>query len=199
MFTKLENICNKLLRLVFRQSCLEETTSIANRLKKDWIENKENHLENGLVDIGVETKLKLQKTNVKSESKRKFQGECKQFLIDVLLKISERLPMQFIIVQNARSLDRVLMVRFPEVSSQRSTKFADGLFALNKISANTAEKSKNQYSDLFNVTRFEHKEEFLDLKMKSDRVDVFLMDLLSEKSHADLLVDIKIICIISHG
>ena len=59
MFTKLENICNKLLRLVFRQSCLEETTSIANRLKKDWIENKENHLENGLVDIGAETKLKL--------------------------------------------------------------------------------------------------------------------------------------------
>ena len=35
--------------------------------------------------------------------------------------------------------------------------------------------------------------------MKSDRVDVFLMDLLSEKFHADLLVVIKIIYIISHG
>ena len=49
------------------------------------------------------------------------------------------------------------------------------------------------------MARFEHKEKFLDFKMKSDRVDVFLMDLLSEKSHADLLVFIKIICIISHG
>ena len=92
MFTELENIYNKLLRLVFRQSCLEKI-SISSRLKKVCIENKENHIENGLVDIGAATKLKLQKANVRSESKRKFQGECKQFTIDVLLKINERLPM----------------------------------------------------------------------------------------------------------
>ena len=42
------------------------------------------------------------------------------------------------------------------------------------------------------MARFEHKEKFLDFKMKSDRIDVFLMDLLSEKSHADLLVVIKL-------
>ena len=89
MFTELENIYIKLPRLVFRQSCLEKTIYVANRLKKDRLENKENHLENGLVGIGAATKLKLQKTNVKSESKRKFQGERKQFVIDVLLKINE--------------------------------------------------------------------------------------------------------------
>ena len=100
--------------------------------------------------------------------------------------------MQFSIVQNARSLD-------PEVSSQRFTKFADRLFAWNKISANTADKSINQYVDLLNLARFEHKEKFFDFQMKSDRVDAFLMDLLSEKSHADLPVVIKIICIIPHG
>ena len=160
MFTELENIYNKLLRLVFRQTCLKKTTSIANRLRKDWIENKENYLENDLVNIGAATKLKLQKTNVKSESKRKLQCECKQFVRDVLLKINEKSPMQFSIVQNTRSLDPVLMVRFPEVSSQRFTKLADRLFALNKISANTADKSKNQYANLLNMARFEHKEKF---------------------------------------
>ena len=113
------------------------------------MENKENHLENGLVDLGAATKLKLQKTNVKSEWRRKFQGECKQFVIDFLLKISERSPMQFSIVQNMQLLDPVLMARFPEVSSQRFTKLADRLFALNKISANTAEKK------LLNMARFE--------------------------------------------
>ena len=90
MFTKLENIYIKLLRLAFRQSCLKKTTSVVNRLKKDWIENKENHLENGLTDIVTATKVKLQKTNVKSESKKKFQGVCKQFVINVFLKINER-------------------------------------------------------------------------------------------------------------
>ena len=49
------------------------------------------------------------------------------------------------------------------------------------------------------MARFEHKEKFLDFKIKSNSTDVFLMDLLSEKSHADLLIVIKIICIISHG
>ena len=44
---------------------------------------------------------------------------------------------------------------------------------------------------------FEHKENFLYFKMKSDFANVFLKDLLSEKSHADLLVVIKIISIIS--
>ena len=164
MFTELENIYNKLLRLVFRQSCLEKTTSIANRLKKDWIKNKENHLENGLVDTGAATKLKLQKTNVKSESKRKSQGKCKQFAINVLLKINEKSPMQFSIAQNAQSLDPVLMARFPEVSSQRFTKLADRPFALNKILDNTTDKSRNQYADLLNMARFEHKEKFLDFK-----------------------------------
>ena len=143
--------------------------------------------------------MKLQKTNVKSEPKKKFQGECKQFVINVLLKINERSLMQFRIVQNARSLDPVFMAIFPETSSQRFTKLANRLFALNKISANTLDKSKNQYADLVNMARSKYKVKFLDFKMKSDRVDVFLMDLLSEKSHAYLLVVIKIICITPHG
>ena len=67
IFTELENIYNKLrLRLVFRQSCLKKTTSIANRLKRDWTENKGIHLGNILVDIGATTKLKLQKANIRS-------------------------------------------------------------------------------------------------------------------------------------
>ena len=59
-------------------------------------------------------------------------------MIDVLLKINERSPMQ-----SSRMHDPVLMARFPEVSSQRFTKFAERLFALNKISGNTADKLKS--------------------------------------------------------
>ena len=87
---------------------------------------------------------------------------------------------------NAQSFDPVLMARFPEVSSQRFTKLA-----------NTAYKSKKQYADLLNMARFEHEEKFLDFKIKSDHVDVFLMDLLSHNSYAELLVVIKIISTIS--
>ena len=125
MFSELEKIYTKLLRLVFRRNCLEETSSITKRLKRDWLEKKENHLEDGLVDIGAAAKLKLQESKVKAEAKRKFRRECKQFIINVLIKISKRSPTQFSIVRNSISLDPISMVRHPEESSQRFTKLAD--------------------------------------------------------------------------
>ena len=64
--TKLENIYNKFLSLVLRQSCLKKTTFIANSLKKDWIKNKQNHLENGLLYI---VKNQMSSQNHKRNSK----------------------------------------------------------------------------------------------------------------------------------
>ena len=90
MFEELERIYNKLLHLVIRRDSLEETQSITKRLKKEWLENKANHLENGLVDIGAATKLKLRDTKVRAETKRNFMGECKKFIINIFVKISER-------------------------------------------------------------------------------------------------------------
>ena len=91
------------------------------------------------------------------------------------------------------------MVRHPEESFQRFTKLTDSLFALKKITANIADKSKNQYYDLLKVACFDQKDKFLDFKMKSDRLDVFLVGLLPEKSYSELLKVCKIIFIISHG
>ena len=47
------------------------------------------------------------------------------------------------------------MVRHPEESSQRFTKLAHRLFALKKITANIANKAKNQYDDLLKVACFD--------------------------------------------
>ena len=87
------------------------------------------------------------------------------------------------------------MVRHPEESSQRFTKLADSLFALKKITASIADKAKNQYDDLLKVPCFDQKDKFLDFKMKLDRLDVFLVGLLSEKSYSELLRVSKIIFI----
>ena len=87
------------------------------------------------------------------------------------------------------------MVRHPEESSQRFTKLADRLFALKKITANIADKVKNQYDDLLKVACFDQKDKFLDFIMKSDRLDVFLVGFLPEKSYSELLKVSKIIFI----
>ena len=89
--------------------------------------------------------------------------------------------MQFSIVRNSISLDPISIVRHPEESSQRFIKLADRLFASKKITANIADKAKNQYDDLLKMTCFDQKDKFLDFKMKSDHLDVFLVGLLPEK------------------
>ena len=198
MFEELERIYNKLLRLVIRRDSLEETQSITKRLK-EWLENKANHLENDLVHIGAATKLKLRDTKVRAETKRNFMGECKKFIINVLVKISERSPMQFSIVRNALSLNPINMVRHPEESMQMFTKLADRPFALQKITASVAGKSKNQYDNLLKTARFEQKGKFLNFKKKSDRLDEFFGNLLLGKSHAELLSVCQIVFVLSHG
>ena len=160
---------------------------------------RKNYLEDGLVDIGVAANLKLQESKVKAEAKRKFRGKCKRFIINVFIKISERSPMQFSNVRNSISLDPISMVRHQEESSQRFTKLADRLFTLKKIAANIADKAKSQYDDLLKVACFNQKDKFLDFKVKSDRLEVFLVGLLPEKFYSELLKVSKIIFIISHG
>ena len=194
MFEELERIYNKLLRLVIRRDSLEETQSITKRLKKECLENKANDLENGLVDIGAATKLKLHDTKVRAETKRNFMGECKKLIISMLVKI-----MQFSIVFNALFLNPINMVRHPEESSQMFTKLADRLFALQKIATSVADKSKNQYDDLLKTAHFEQKDKFLNFKMKSDRLDGFFGNLLLGKSHAELLSVCQIVFVLSHG
>ena len=196
MFEELERIYNNLLRLVIRRHSLEETQSITKRLKKEWLENKANHPENGLVNIGAATKLKLHHATVRAETKRNFIGEYNKFIINILVKISERSPMQFSIVRNALSSNSVNMVRHPEESSQMFTKLADRLFALQKITASVADKSKSQYDDLLKTARFEQKDKFLNFKMKSDRLDEFFGNLLLWKSHAELLSVCQIVFVL---
>ena len=79
--------------------------------------------------------------------------------------------MQFSIVCSALSLNPINMVRHPKESSQMFTKLADRLFALQKITASVADKSKNQYDDLLKTARFEQKDKFVNFKMKFDSLD----------------------------
>ena len=80
------------------------------------------------------------------------------------------------------------------------TKLADRLFfALQKITASVADKSKNQYDDLPKTARFEQKDKFLNFKMKSDHLGEFFGNLLLGKSHAELLSVCHIVFVLSHG
>ena len=91
MFAELEKIFDKLNRLIFSQESL--AVPITNKLKKKWLHNTEYFLESALVDLGAATKALLNDVMVSAEKKRKFRGQCKQIVLDILLKFSERSPL----------------------------------------------------------------------------------------------------------
>ena len=198
MFAELKKIFDKLHRLVFRQESL--AASITDKLKKKWLSNTEHHLENGLVDLGAATKKLLNDVMVSAEKKRKFQGQCKQMVLDILLKLSERSPLRYTIVRSASCLSPANMINSPKECSQRFTILANRLFDLKKISASVADNSKYQFDQFLKVAQYDQKEQFQKFSFKKDRLDIFFAQFLAENdSYNNLWTICKIIFILSHG
>ena len=112
MCAELEKISDKLNRLIFRQESF--AAPITNKLKKKWLNNTECRLESGLVDLGAATKALLNDVMALAEKKRKFQGQCKQMVLEILLKLSERSPLRYTIVRCASCLSPTNMVNSPK-------------------------------------------------------------------------------------
>ena len=69
MFSELEKIFNQLIRLVFRKDPIGQASTISKKIKKEWLTNKKNYLEDGLVDVGPATRYLLQQAKVSAEKK----------------------------------------------------------------------------------------------------------------------------------
>ena len=159
-----------------------------------------NHLENDLVDVGAATKDLLRKVEVTAERKRKFKGECKKVILDVLTKLSERTPLRFSIIRHASAIVPGNMVHVSEICSKRFSNLTDRLYSLNKIKASVADSAKGQFDELLKSVKFEYKTEFLKFDYKKDRLDVFLGSYISgEKKFCDLWFICKTLFILSHG
>ena len=98
---------------------------------------------------------------VPAEKKRKLLGQFKQMVVDMLLKLSERSPLQYTIVRCSSCLSPANMVNSPKEYSQRFTILADRLFTLKKSSASVTDNLKYQFDKFLKVAQYERKEEFL--------------------------------------
>ena len=200
MCSELENILNRLIRLVFKREAIELADSIVKKLKESWLTNKSNHLESNFVDIGAATKELLKNVQTSAEKKRAFKKECKMMVLEILMKFQERSPLRFVVVRAAAALAPKDMVRHSEESAVRFQALSDKLYALKNITAETADKAKHQFDELLKSVKFEHKEMFLKFNYVEDRLDTFLgLYLANENQFKDLWYICKLIFTLSHG
>ena len=150
VYEQLKEIYDKLLSMVFKIDSLEEA-SISKKLKPSWLNKKEHQLENGLVNVGAATKLKLSAAKVLLEKKRKFRGDRKAVILNILVKFAEKCPLVYRLIRSARCFNPLNMVCHHAESSQLFKTLADHVFALHKIKASVAGKSKLQMDEFLKV------------------------------------------------
>ena len=104
MFSELEKVFNQLISLVFRKDAIDQASTISKKIKKEWLTNKKNYLEDGLVDVGSFTRYLLQPAKVSAEKKRSFKSDCKKMIIDIFVKLQENTPLRYNIIRNSSAL-----------------------------------------------------------------------------------------------
>ena len=140
MCDELMKILDQLLHLIFCRNALEEADTALKKFKRKWLTDESHHLEDGLVDLGAATKNLLEKT-LSFERKRKFKGEWKMIVLNLLFVFFRvKSPLNFL-VRNASSLSPVNMVRESEKSNTHFRDLADKLYALMATTSNVADNA----------------------------------------------------------
>ena len=75
------------LSLVFKQEALEKPDTPLNKMKHSWLTNKNNHLQNCLIDTGAATEDLVQKVQIYAEKNIKFKRGSKQLDLNILLEL----------------------------------------------------------------------------------------------------------------
>ena len=172
----------------------------AKTMKEDWLNNKNNQKGEFLTDVGAATKDILSNAKVATEKIRKFCGECKLFAVHLLLKLHERVPIQYALVRNSSSLNPNKMALQGALMSKRFVRLADQLYSLKFISSSVADNAKFQYDQFMKKEVVNNKEEFLSFYMRMQRVDVFLHGYIGISPQCkDLWSICKLIFILQHG
>ena len=198
MFSKLEKIFNRLIRLIFKQEKL--TIPITERIKKKRLMNKNNHLEHdALVDIGAATKVSLKSVQLSEEKKNKFTGQCRTMVLDIFIKLAENTPLYYAVVFCASSLSPRNMIRVPQECSQIFVVLADRLVAAKKTPASVADNAKYQFDELLKVAETQHEDEFLKFCFKVDQLYTFFGKFLGHDSYNDVWTICMTVFIFSHG
>ena len=149
------------------------------KLNRKWLQNGNYHLEDGIFDLSADTKHLLEKTQISAEKRRKFKGECKKLVLELLLKMSKK-SLKYALARTASFLAPINIIQQPEQSAIFFRAFADQLCSLKKISSSVAEMLKNHYEEFLKMAKYEDKEEFLKFSYKEDQLDVFLDSYLLE-------------------
>ena len=115
--------------------------------------------------------LKKKKIKYLRKKKTKLKKQCKKMVIGILIKFQEHSPLKYSLVRNSSSLVSKAIVHQSGESCLRFRSLTDKLYSLGKITAQVADKAKNQFDKFIQAASFEHKESYLKFNFTEDHLD----------------------------
>ena len=90
MYDELAKVSKRLIALIYKKEKIDQAKTVSKAMKKYWLKNKNNQMKEFLTDTGAAAKDDLSKVKVATEKKQKIRGECKLFVVNLLLKLQEQ-------------------------------------------------------------------------------------------------------------
>ena len=107
------------MRFVYKEKDADHAISLRKVINKEFLLNPSKQLEEYVIDSGVTTNDAVKNLKVAPEKKRRFREGCKKVIVEILLKIPERLPTNQMVVINVSSLSPVNMAQFPSKAQKK--------------------------------------------------------------------------------
>ena len=153
------------------------------------------------IDIGFAANIKVEESNLNPNDPKvlAFKKEAGN-LLAVLLSYLETSPLKYALVRSAASLNPLNMANKAKRSFciNHVSILLQRLVKANKISSQSAERVKAQYSSFFDVAD-SNVPAFKDFNKENDRLDSFFADFIGrDKSYADMWEVCKIMSTFSH-
>ena len=128
-----------------------------------------------------------------------FKNDCIKFLSAIVIKLLERCPLKYSLVQ---SLVIVIPQKLVSNSAEAQVKFEQLLqILLNRkwCSAEACDKILTQFKGFVLEIKQNHLAEFLSFNMNTDRLDEFYWNCMKDAKHAKVWEIFRIIFTLSHG
>ena len=90
MYGELAKVSKRLIALIYQKEKIDEAKTRSKAMKEDRLKDKSNQMKEFLIDIRAAAKDDLSKVKVATEKKRKFRGEHKLFVVNLLPKLQEQ-------------------------------------------------------------------------------------------------------------
>lgn len=194
-----ETIMRRLMKIFVRKSVLDEANT-AKKLINVKLEQTENLLPITILNLPTATKNALKKSGATEGNKQKFQKGIVTLLKTLIEKLKEKSPLIYPLIWWLKSLSPPFIADRPDAAIIRFRRIPALLYESNLLTAKQSDEANEQYESFVNKLVLMNRHKFKEYDIKSQRLDVFFRDYISnDTNYSSLWTVIKFTMVLSHG